>query len=49
MRLDHVGKAFLPEGSKDSNNRVLGPKYYDINGIWALIPYYLSPWTLRVM
>ena len=26
----------------------LGPKYYDINGIWALIPYYLGPWTLRV-
>ena len=23
------------------------PKYYDINGIWALKPYYFGPWTLR--
>ena len=36
-----------PLGSKDPNNGVLGPKYYDINGIWALNPYYLGPWTLR--
>ena len=35
-------------GSKDPNNRVLGPKYYIINGIWALKPYSLGPWTLRV-
>ena len=35
-------------GSKDPNNRVLGPKYYNINGIWALKPCYLGPWTLRV-
>ena len=34
-------------GSKDPNNRVLGPKYYNINSIWALKPYYLGPWTLR--
>ena len=34
--------------SKDPNNRVLGPKYYNIIGIWALKPYYLGPWTLRV-
>ena len=34
-------------GSKDPNNRVLGPKYHNINGIWALKPYYLGPWTLR--
>ena len=27
---------------------VSGPKYYSINGIWALKPYYLGPWTLRV-
>ena len=25
----------LPEGSKDPDNGVLGPKYYDTNGIWA--------------
>ena len=30
----------------DSNNRVLGPKDYSTNGIWALKPYYLCPWTL---
>ena len=38
----------LPQGSNDPNNRVLGPKYYNINGIWALKTYYLAPWTLRV-
>ena len=26
---------------------VVGPKYYNITGIWALNPYYLGPWTLR--
>ena len=36
------------QGSKDPNNRVLGPKYYDINGIWALKPSYLGPWTVWV-
>ena len=30
------------------NNTALGPKYYNINGIWALKPHYLGPWTLRV-
>ena len=35
-----------PQGSKDLNNRVLGPKCYTINGIWALKPDYLGPWTL---
>ena len=35
-------------GFKDPNNGVLVPKYYDIHGIWALKPYYLGPWTLRV-
>ena len=39
----------FPRGSKDPNNRVLGPKYYTINGIWALKPYYLGPWTFRVL
>ena len=29
------------------NSMVLGPKYYNINGIWALKPHYLGPWTLR--
>ena len=24
-------------------NRALGPKYYNMNGIWALRPYYLGP------
>ena len=38
----------LPEGSKDPNNGVLGPKYYDIDGIWALKRYYWGPWTLGV-
>ena len=37
-----------PRGSKDPNNRALGPKYYTINGIWALKPYHLGPWTLRI-
>ena len=31
--------ATYSEGSKDSNIRVLRPKYYDMNGIWALNPY----------
>ena len=42
----------LPLGSKDPNNRALGPKYYNnINGIWAIWApksCYLGPWTLRV-
>ena len=37
-----------PSGSKDPNNGVLGPKYYNIHGVWALKPYYLGPWPLRV-
>ena len=43
-----VGIVEFTEGSKDPNTRVLGPKYHHKNGIWALKPYYLSPWTLRV-
>ena len=35
------------KGSKDPNNRALEPKYYNINGIWALNLYYLGPWTLE--
>ena len=31
--------ATYSEGSKDPNIRVLGPKYYGMNGIWALNPY----------
>ena len=27
-----------PKGSKNPNDRVLGPKDYNINGIWALKP-----------
>ena len=30
----------------DPNNRVLGLKYHSINGLWALKPYELNPWTL---
>ena len=37
------------QGSKDPNNRALGPTYYSINGIWALKPYDLGPWTLKEM
>ena len=33
-------------GSKDPDNRALGPKYYNVSGIWDLKPYYLGPWTL---
>ena len=33
----------------DPNGRVLGPKCYNISGIWALKPYYLGPWTLSVL
>ena len=36
----------IPEGSKDPNNWVLGPKCYNIT-IWNLKPDYLGPWTLR--
>ena len=36
-----------PKGSKDPNNGALGPKYYNINGIWALKPHNLGPWTLK--
>ena len=35
-------------GSKDLNNRVLGPKYCNGSGIWALKPDYLGSWALRV-
>ena len=27
---------------------MLGPKYYKVNGISALKPYQLGPWTLTV-
>ena len=33
--------------SKDPNNRVSGPKYYNANGTWDLKAYYLGSWTLR--
>ena len=36
----------IRRGSKDPNNGVLGPEYYAVDGIWALKPYYLGPWTL---
>ena len=36
-----------PKGSKDPNNRVLGPNYNKYYSIWALTPYHLGPRTLR--
>ena len=36
-----------PKGPRAQTNGVLGPKYYNINGMWALKPYDLGPWTLR--
>ena len=42
-RLQH--KYYPYKGSKDSDNWVSRPKYYSLNGIWDLKPYYLSPWT----
>ena len=51
-----AGPVLYPRGSrtriavfKDPNNRALGPKYYNVHGIWALKPYDLGPWTLRDM
>ena len=38
-----------PKGPRTQTIRVLGPKYYTVNRIWALKPYYLGPWTLRVI
>ena len=38
----------IPKGPRTQIMGVLGPKYHNINGIWALNPYYLGPWTLRV-
>ena len=35
-------------GAKTQIMRVLGPKYYNVNGIWVVKPYYLGPRTLRV-
>ena len=32
-----------PKGSREPTNRVLRPKDYTFNGIWALEPYYLGP------
>ena len=33
----------LPKGSKDPNNRVLGPKNYNIHGLWAVKTLVLGP------
>ena len=38
----------IPSGSKDPNNRVLGPKYHECYSLWALKPYFFFPWTLRI-
>ena len=42
------GCGLNPKGPRTQNNSVLGLKYYSINGNWALKPYYLGAWTLRV-
>ena len=36
-----------PKGPRTQINGVLGPKYYNLNGIWALKPYNLGPWSLK--
>ena len=33
----------LPQGLKDPNSKVLGPKYFNINGIWAPKLHCLGP------
>ena len=38
----------LPKGPGTQIIGFLGPKYYNINDLWALKPLYLGPWTLRV-
>ena len=43
----HVLCVSFPKGPR--TQLVLGPKYYIINDIWALEPYYLDPWTLRAV
>ena len=42
-------KLCTTQGSKDPKIRALGPKYHSDYSIWALIPHYLDPWTLRVI
>ena len=37
----------IPLGSRDPNRRVLGSKYYSVNGMWDLKPHYLGLWILR--
>ena len=37
------------EGPRTHIIELPGPKYYIINCIWALKPYYLGPWTLRAL
>ena len=36
-----------PQGPRTQIIGFVGPKYYNINSIWTLKPYYLGPWTLR--
>ena len=41
-------KILFPKGPRTQIiGRVLGAKYHNVNGSWALKPYYLGPWTLR--
>ena len=39
----HLFGMFLTLRLQDPNNRVSGPKYFNINGIWALKSHYLGP------
>ena len=47
LMFDEAWMSLHDSNPKDPDNRVLGPKYYDIVGIWPLKPYYLGPWTLN--
>ena len=40
---------YSPKGPRTQITGFEGPNAYNINGIWALKPYYLGPWTLRVV
>ena len=45
--IPYTPRTTLPQGSKDPNNRISGPKYFNANVIWALRPDCLGPGTLR--
>ena len=47
--LGKLGQKAFPKGPRTQIVGVSGPNYYNINGILALKPYNLGPWTLRVL